>query len=80
MKFLKMLFGKKIGKHSSKREVIPDVNEETRTMDLGDDPLDPHGDGTIRQGDPMYDLMMNSTGGVVVGNKNNDGTWDIKTH
>ena len=80
MNFLKGIFSKKVGKHSSKREVIPDVNEETRTMDLRDDPLDlDH--KIVREGDPMYDFMMsvmNSEEGVAVANKNSDGMWDVE--
>jgi hypothetical protein len=47
---------------------------EADVMDLGDDPLDPHGDGTIREGDPMYDLMM---GGTVFAERRADGQWDV---
>lgn len=78
MKFLQMLFGNKVGKHSSKREVVPDVNGETHTMNLGEAPLDQE---VIREGDPMHDFMMsvmNSKEGVAVANKNSDGTWDVE--
>lgn len=47
-----------------------------KNLDLGEDPLDPHGDGTIRRGDPMYELMM--SGGGFVGNRREDGTWDVE--
>lgn len=55
---------------------------EIRRMDLGDDPLDPHGDGTIREGDPVYETMMKSLqqggSGAFLANRNEDGTWDVE--
>lgn len=48
---------------------------KSQTFDLGDDPLDPHGDGTIRPGDPMWDLMF----GPTLASRNDDGTWDVET-
>ena len=42
------------------------------------DPLDPHGDGTIREGDPIFDILMNSGGRGVIGNRRSDGTWDVE--
>ncbi len=53
------------------------ASPDVRIMDLGDDPLDPHGDGTIRKGDPMHDLMFNE-GRAIIGNLRPDGTWDVK--
>lgn len=49
----------------------------TEVLDLGPDPLDPHGDGTIRPGDPMFDLMMKGT--FVYGNRRPDGKWDVES-
>lgn len=40
------------------------------------DPLDPHGDGTLRPGDPVFDAVMR--GNAVIGNRSDDGTWDYK--
>jgi len=43
---------------------------------LGNDPLDPHGDGTIRAGDPLFNLM---TGGkAMIANRREDGNWDVE--
>ena len=51
-------------------------------MDLGTDPLDPRGDGTIREGDPIYDSMMRcmETGESMLGNVRDDGKWDVEFH
>lgn len=54
---------------------ILDGARGVQVLDLGDDPLDPHGDGTIRKGDPLYDLMM---GGALMANRREDGKWDVK--
>ena len=44
---------------------------------LGNDPLDPHGDGTIRAGDPLFNLM---TGGrAMIANRREDGNWEVET-
>jgi len=51
---------------------------EPEVYDLGPDPLDPHGDGTLQKGDPMYDVfeeMMKSDKGVSLFTINEDGTW-----
>ena len=37
------------------------------------DPLDPHGDGTLRQGDPVFDAVMK--GKSVMGHYDPNGTW-----
>lgn len=39
-------------------------------------PLDPHGDGTLRPGDPIFDAAMRGYG--VVGVVNPDGTWELE--
>lgn len=39
------------------------------------DPLDPHGDGTLRKGDPIFDAMMK--GNAVLGNFGPEG-WEFK--
>lgn len=54
--------------------------EPVDNVDFGDDPLDPHGDGTLRMGDPMYDVLMKSlnSGGTVFATRNDDGTWEVK--
>lgn len=41
------------------------------------DPLDPHGDGTLREGDAVFDAVMK--GQVVSGTRNSDG-WTLDTH
>lgn len=50
------------------------------TTDPGLDPnvdmLDPHGDGTLREGDPLFDALMSNQ--VVYGNRTPKG-WDVKT-
>lgn len=44
---------------------------------LGNDPLDPYGDGTIRAGDPLFNLM---TGGrAMISNHREDGNWEVET-
>lgn len=47
--------------------------------DLGDDPLNHDGDGTIREGDPMYDLMMRmaESGKPMMANRREDGLWEV---
>jgi hypothetical protein len=35
------------------------------------DPLNPHGDGTLREGDTIFDAMMR--GNVMIGNFGSDG-------
>ena len=47
------------------------------SVGLGPDPLDPHGDGTIRKGDPMYDLMMGAGPNGIMATRNEDGTWKV---
>lgn len=42
------------------------------------DPLDPHGDGTLRPGDPVFDALMR--GEAVVGNYDEEKGWEIETH
>lgn len=60
----------------------PEPRTSSQTVDLGDDPLDPHGDGTVREGDPMYDLMMRSMQDdtAMFANRREDGTWDVEHH
>ena len=53
------------------------MTEKPTRMNLGSDPLDPHGDGTIRQGDPLYDLLMS---GVVHAERVGDSDeWNVAT-
>lgn len=40
------------------------------------DPLDPHGDGTLRAGDPIFDAMMR--GEAIMGNFGPNG-WEYDT-
>lgn len=39
------------------------------------DPLDPHGDGTLRPGDPVFDAMMR--GEVAFGNFDDETGWNF---
>lgn len=57
-------------------EVIA-VNEQDPQVD----PLDLHGDGTIRPGDPLYDVLMQvvDTGVTVFATLKKDGSWEIAT-
>lgn len=55
---------------------MADKHDNPRPLDLGDDPMDPHGDGTIREGDPVYHLLL--SGNAVVGNRREDGLWDVE--
>lgn len=54
------------------------ASPDERVMDLGDDPLDPHGDGTIRKGDPMMYYPTMNEGRATIGNRRPDGNWDVK--
>lgn len=78
-------FGKEQRKAARKAE-----REQKRAMKRGEviaqpdprlaadaDPLDPHGDGTLRPGDFLFDAMM--SGQAVSGTRTPDG-WDMKTH
>lgn len=59
---------------------------ETLVMAGGDpdlDPMDPHGDGTLRPGDPMFEIFqktMEGDGNVVIGNRRDDGDFDIEVY
>ena len=47
------------------------------------DPMDPHGDGTVRPGDPMWEVFqktMEGDGNVVVGNRRADGDFDLEVY
>lgn len=47
------------------------------------DPMDPHGDGTLRPGDPMFEVFqktMEGDGNVVIGNRRSDGDFDIEVY
>lgn len=43
-------------------------------------PLDYREDGSIRPGDPAYDMMMEAmnSGRATISNQREDGTWDVK--
>ncbi len=43
---------------------------------LGNDPLDPHGDGTIRPRDPLFDLRIG--GRAMIANYREDGNWEVE--
>jgi hypothetical protein len=45
-----------------------------------DNPLDVREDGSIRPGDPAYDYMMEvmNSGGAMIANQREDGTWETK--
>lgn len=45
--------------------------------DLGPDPLDPHGDGTIRPGDPLWQVF--ESGQPIIAERRDDGEWDVAT-
>lgn len=44
---------------------------------LGDNPLDPHGNGILKKGDPLFDMLMRGDPRGVVAKRRNDGTWDV---
>lgn len=50
--------------------------------DLGDDPLDPHGDGTIGPGDPMWiefeKMISGESDGMLANRIGNSGTWNVE--
>lgn len=51
-------------------------------MELGPNPLDPHGDGSLRPGDPLYDLMtqgIDDCGGEAIHAEFVDnGVWKVR--
>ena len=51
--------------------------EPYQTSTLDSDPLNPHGDGTLCPGDPIFDAAMR--GEAVYGVRNADDSWDL-TH
>lgn len=71
MEWLKRLFQKK-------------PQEAPESIDMREtpveNPFDYREDGSIREGDPAWAVMMESmqTGNVVIGNQRPDGTWDIQ--
>lgn len=47
------------------------------------DPMDPHGDGTLRPGDPMFEIFqktMEGDGNAVIANRRADGDFDIEVY
>lgn len=44
---------------------------------LGHDPLDPHGDGTIRPGDPLWDMMMSGQAIHATRDPHDPTNWDV---
>lgn len=66
------------------RNENPPVAKEL--VELGEDPLDPRGDGTLRPGDPLFDMIMDriedgKTDGVFVANRNdtNPSVWEVES-
>lgn len=58
------------------RKKKPQTTEITATSAPADyDPLDPHGDGTLRPGDPVFEAAMR--GETMIGNRGPDG-WTFK--
>ena len=59
---------------------------ETLAMPGGNpdlDPMDPHGDGTLRPGDPMFEIFqktMEGDGNAVIANRRADGDFDIEVY
>jgi hypothetical protein len=70
MGFWSKLFGRT---KTETREINP-------LTDPIDNPFDARKDGSIRPGDPMWDIMMRSmhTGRAMHGSQRDDGTWDVK--
>lgn len=56
----------------------PSENDMRRTP--VDNPLDYREDGSIRAGDPAYDMMMEvmRTGNPTISTQRKDGTWETK--
>lgn len=68
--------------HDEKPRQPPNPNRNRQqahrgVIHLGDNPLDPHGNGTIRRGDPIYDLMMGG-GRAMIANSREDGNWEVE--
>lgn len=59
---------------------------ETLIMPGGDpgvDQMNPHGDGTLRPGDPMFEIFqktMEGDGNAVIGNRRADGDFDVEVY
>ena len=47
------------------------------TERLGPDPLDPHGDGSIRPGDPLWDAMMSNETIHATRSCRDPNEWDV---
>lgn len=59
-------------------EKVWEKNNPIPVHDLGDNPLDPRGDGTLQPGDPLYELMMRNPGNPMIFNRRDDGLWEAK--
>lgn len=70
-----------ISKLFGKKETVTEglAENDIRVAPL-DNPLDYREDGSIRPGDPAYDMMMESlmSGKAFVANQKEDGTWEKK--
>lgn len=69
MDWLRRLFGRKKEYAENDMRVAP-----------VDNPLDVREDGSIREGDPAWDYMMEvmRSGKISVANQREDGTWETK--
>jgi len=58
------------------------VRRNTEPMELGPDPMDPHGDGTLRPGDPMFELIMSTNGAPISASRDasNPNVWNVTRH
>ena len=86
MGWLGKLFGRGTGKGAPVGEPpVAPVGAGTTPPNLDprmvpmDNPLDYREDGSIRPGDPMYDILMASlaSGEPMAGNQRPDGTWEF---
>lgn len=76
-----MSFFPRLFRNRHPNKAVPERTPAHESTTSERDPLDPHGDGTIREGDAMYDLLMGAGSyGAVVGTRNDDGTWDLKSY
>lgn len=60
-----------------RRKKSPQPAPSPDVADLGSDPLDPHGDGTLRPGDPLFDSLFDG-GGAMLAERRDDGQWNVQ--
>lgn len=75
MNFLRRLFRRRRQTQVAGDNSVQIQTNGTLVLDLSDNPLDPHGDGTLRPGDPIFEAAMR--GESTFGVRRPDGKWDV---